>query len=68
LYVVPARFFAIGGNVAAPRDGPDNRRVEQEHGVAREFVGPLSLALGLLFLAGIGVVVFVLMSGRRKPD
>jgi hypothetical protein len=40
--------------------------VEPEHGVAREFVGPLSLALGLLFLAGIGVVVFVLLSGRRK--
>src|SRR5262245_1436176 len=66
LYVVPARFFAIAANVAARPGRPDNRRVEPQHGVAPEVVAPLSLALGLLFLAGIGVVVFVLLSGRRK--
>src|SRR5262245_3606359 len=66
LYVVPPRFFAIGANVAAPRDAPDNRRVDPEHGAAQSFHVPLSIALGLLFLAGLAVVGFVLMSGRKR--
>ncbi len=33
--------------------------------LAHQFTLALSIALGLLFLAGIGVVVLVVLSGRR---
>jgi hypothetical protein len=69
-------FVFIGPNLAARGDAPDNRRVaDQERtaapdpprlGARGEDLVHYATAFGLLFLAGFALVVFVLLSRRRR--
>jgi hypothetical protein len=40
--------------------------VDPSHPAVREFPVGAAVALGLLFVAGIGIVVFVVLTGRRR--
>jgi len=77
LYVTAARFFVIGGNLAAGGDEPDNRRVvesqpaperpsDRQFGLRGEQFTTAVTALCVVFALGFAVVVAVLLS-RRKP-
>jgi hypothetical protein len=71
--VTAARFFVIGGNLAAAPDGPDNRVVVEVHptpdrpkGLQGEELQTAVIALGVVFAVGIAVVVVVLLSRKKK--
>jgi hypothetical protein len=77
LYVTTARFFVIGGNLAAGGDEPDNRRVVEVHpapehpvhhqfGLRGEQFTTAVTALCVVFALGFAVVVAVLLSRRKK--
>jgi formate hydrogenlyase subunit 3/multisubunit Na+/H+ antiporter MnhD subunit len=61
-----AGFFFIAANVATRRDAPDNRDVDSAEALARPMPWLAVAALAGVFVVGVGIVLFVVMSGRRK--